>query len=194
MECTFTCSWFYSYRSDCVAVPCLSVGTSCLAAGAPSGSDCAKWCCVYEPVRGLIFLPVAIAVMFLLCVVGRCGCRWVVTSRRKARAARKAADEDPSYLDDSDDNAEGAPTNVASNSMDSNTWHEPTEPLPLYNRKMVAPTSRSLAYPLDRSSSPPESKDISSLSPAPQQPDLEQNDSDEDEDGHNSRARKPWYA
>lgn len=196
MECAFTCSWFYSYRSDCVAVPCLSVGTSCEAAGAPSGEQCAKWCCVYEPVRGLIFLPVAIAVVFVTVVLCRCFLRWVITSRRKLRAARKAENEEPTFDDSEDDEEEVSSKKGGSNSIDTNTWHEPTEPVHLYNRKMIAPTTRSLAYPLDRSSSPP--KDLSSLSPPPQQPESASNDfeeyqSDDEEEGKNHR-RKPWYA
>lgn len=194
MDCTFTCNWFHNYRSECVASPCLAEGSSCEAAGAPPGSECATWCCVYEPVRGLIFLPVAIAVVFLLCVLGRCTYRWVIVRRRKQRAARIKLEEE--YQESDDDAFEEDSGRKVDGSHPGFEWHEPTNP----TGRMHAPTARNLVYPLDRSTSPAAAKDLSSISPPPEKsrsPELGFEYIDEDEDSFRrapSGSRKPWYA
>lgn len=86
--CTFTCNWFHSYRNDCIISPCLSTGQACETAGASPGASCSDWCCVYEPVRGLIFLLPALVGVFLICVVVRCAYRYRVLRRRRAEAAK----------------------------------------------------------------------------------------------------------
>jgi hypothetical protein len=201
MECTFSCNWFHSYRAECVASPCLAEGNSCETAGAPSGSACAAWCCVYEPVRGLIFLPVAIAVIFLMCVIGRCACRWAIVRRRKQRAARIKLEEEEFDDDDEEDEA----YNVRDASVGSEKeHHEPiaSNPTQYSSQRVAAPTMQRLVFPLDRSVSPPTAvKDVSSLSPPPHPPlspepsfNVDFDDYHDDAGSSDKGGRKPWYA
>lgn len=85
-QCTFHCNWFHSYRRSCLDSPCLAVGNSCEVAGAPNGADCGSWCCIYEPVRGLIFLLPALVLTILVVVVGRCIHRRQVLRKREQQA------------------------------------------------------------------------------------------------------------
>lgn len=129
IECTFTCDWFHSYRDECLATPCLSVGNGCVTAGAPSGSSCAEWCCVKEPVRGLIFILPAIAGLFLTVVLARCA--YAVYHRRQKNLQVKALRHASGEFTSSEDEAEVIPYPIEQPPVAAATKDRSSAPAPM---------------------------------------------------------------